>query len=138
MDFKKKLKIRFILAIVYIIVGITFAAFYYCKVTDNQFLHSFGIAFIALGIANIIKYKRITKDDESIHRREVAETDERNIAIAKKAQSSAFVFCTLTGAIAVIVLEVLGKTDYATIISLPFFALLTSYFVLYWIYQKRG
>ena len=61
-----------------------------------------------------------------------------NIAIAKKAQSSAFVFCTLTGAIAVIVLEVLGKTDYATIISLPFFALLTSYFVLYWIYQKRG
>lgn len=138
MDYKKKLKTRLYTAITYISSGIIFVALYGSKTTENQYLFSIGIALIIMGIARIIQYKKITKDEESIRCQRVAETDERNIAILNKAKSTAFgIYVFIAGSVA-IVLEVIGKTEYSFILALNVMALVFLYWISYWIYRKRS
>lgn len=138
MDFKKKLKTRLNVAIGYIIIGIIFAALFYSKIIENQYLLSLGIALIVMGIVRIIQYKKITKDEESIRRRRIAETDERNIAILHKAKSAAVgIYVTITAAAAVI-LEIIGKSELSVILASSVSTLVLLYLICYLIYQKRS
>lgn len=138
MDFKKKLKTRLYIAIVYIIIGVAFAVLYLCGMSENQYLLSLGIALIIMGILRIRQYMKITKDDESVRRREISETDERNIAILHKAKSSAFGLYTFITAAAAIVLEILGKSELATVLALNVGAIVGLYWICYWVYQKKS
>lgn len=138
MDYKQKLKTRLYTAITYISSGIIFIALYGSKTTENQYLFSLGIALVIMGIARIIKYKQITKDEESIRRQKVAETDERNIAILNKAKSTAFGLYIFGVATIVIVLEILEITKYTNILALSVCVLALLYWICYWIYQKRS
>lgn len=138
MDYKQKLKTRLCTAITYISSGIIFIALYGSKTTENQYLFSLGIALVIMGIARIIQYKRITKDEESIRRQKVAETDERNIAIIHKAKSTAFGLYVFGVASIVIVLEILEITKYTNILALSVCSLALLYWICYWLYQKRS
>lgn len=138
MNFKNKLKTRLYTAITYISSGIIFVSLYGSKTTENQYLFSLGIALVIMGIARIIQYKRITKDEESIRRQKVAETDERNIAIINKSKSTAFGLYVFGVASIVIVLEILGITKYTNILALSVCSLALLYWICYWIYQKKS
>ena len=91
-----------------------------------------------MGIVRIIQYKKITKDEESIRRRRIAETDERNITILHKAKSDAVgIYVTIT-ATAVVILEIIGRSELSTILASTVCALVLLYLICYWIYQKRS
>lgn len=135
MDFKKKLRIRLYMAIAYIITGIVFAALFFRS--TNEYMMTLGIALIIMGIFRIIRYMKITKDDDSVRLQKIAETDERNISIIHKAKSTAFGLYILITAMAVIVLEILGNSELSSILGLNVCIIVFLYWICYRIYQKK-
>ncbi len=138
MDFRKKLKIRLFVAIGYIILGLVMIFVFTLFDFPNNFLSSWGIALIVIGIAQIKKYFLITKNEESIKKRQIAESDERNISIANKAKSISFILYVVLASIAVIVLEFLNLTLFALLISGSVCLLVLIYWISYFIISKRS
>jgi uncharacterized membrane protein len=129
MEFKKKLQARLYIAVSYIVIGLLLIAADALNHFENQFFFSFGITLIVMGILRLLRYRKVTKDDASIHRQEVVETDERTLMMAEKARSWAFSYSILIAGIAVIVLSLLGKHDTAQ----PFAWYVCGQIGLYWI-----
>ena len=129
MEFKKKLKQRLYIAVSYIVIGLVLIIADALNHFGNHYFFSFGMTLTVLGILRLIRHRKITKDDASIHRQEVAETDERTLMMAEKARSWAFSYSIMIAGIAVIVLSLLGKHDAAQ----PFAWYVCAEVVLYWI-----
>ena len=105
--------------------------------TDNNFISSFGLAMTIIGIARIVNYRAITKDEETIRKRQIMETDERNISIMYKSKSTAFgIYAVILGA-AVIVLSFMGMHEAAKWIAYSECLLVTVYWISYFIYRKK-
>lgn len=137
MTFKKKLKFRLYTAITYLLAGIIMAALFLLRINKNEFIFTFGIVLATMGLLRLISYKKITKNDESVHQQEIAEKDERNIAIMHKAKSMAFGIYVFTAAIAVIIFQFLGKNDLCNIIAINMCAIVFLYWICYFIFQKN-
>lgn len=136
MDFAKKLKIRRYAAMAYIATGILLTILFAAKIIARQYALTLGVALIIIGVARMLDYIRITKNSESIRKRQIAESDERNIYIINKAKSTAFgVYATAT-ALIVIAAEMCGKSDLAETLALTICALMLLYWVFYWLYRK--
>ena len=129
MEFKKKLKQRFYIAVSYIVLGSILILAGILSQFDNYFTFSFGAALLVMGILRIFRYRKITKDEKSIRQREVAETDERFLMMNERAKSWAFSFSIMAGGITVIVLSLLGYHDLAQ----PFAWYICSMTLLYWV-----
>ena len=129
MEFKKKLKQRLYIAVSYIVIGLVLIAADALNHFENQFFFSFGITLIVMGVLRLIRHRKITKDDASIHIQEVAENDERTLMMNEKARSWAFSYSIMIAGIAVIVLSLLGKHDAAQ----PFAWYVCGQVALYWI-----
>lgn len=138
MDFRKKLKIRLFVAIGYIILGLAMIVVFNMIKTENNFLSSFGFALVVIGIVHIRNYIMITKNEETITKRQIAETDERNISIANRAKSVSFIIYVLLACVSVIVLELFNKTLLATILSATVCVLILIYWISYWIISKKS
>lgn len=138
MDFKKKLKIRLFVAISYVILGIAMIVVFNVIKTENSFFSSFGFALAIIGIARIRNYFLITKDEETITKRQIAENDERNISIANKAKSVAFLAYILVVCTSITILYALNKTQLAFILSGTVCFLLLVYWISYWIISKKS
>lgn len=138
MDFKRKLKIRLFTAISYTILGLSMIIIFNIIETENSFLSSFGFALIIIGIAKIRNYILITKDEETIKKCEITETDERNICIANKAKSVSFIVYVILACISVVILEILNKHHLATILSSTVCVLILIYWISYWIISKKS
>lgn len=138
MDFKKKLKIRLFLAIGYIILGLAMIVIFNIIKTENTFLSSFGLALTVVGIAKTRNYFLITKNEETLKKQQIAENDERNIAIANKAKSVSFVIYIIIVCSSVTVLYLLNHTALANILSASVCALVAIYWISYWIINKKS
>lgn len=135
MDFRKKLNVRLYTAICILCVGIIMVISSFFGADDM--VSSFGAMFVVIGVARIAQYRRITKDEDSLHRREVAETDERNVMLWTKARSLAFSVYVIACAVAVIVLFLLDMDLYAQIISYSLFAFIGIYWLCYFILSRK-
>ena len=138
MNFEKKLKIRLWIAIAYIILGVAMIAIFNIIKTENDFLSSFGFALTVIGIVHIRRYIMITKNEETIKKQQILETDERNISIASRAKSISFIVYVIFASISVIVLELFNKTELAMIFSVTVCFLILSYWISYWIINKKS
>ena len=130
MEFKKKLKQRLYIALSYIAIGIALIAADVLNHFENTFIFSFGVTMLVMGVIRLIRHRKITKDDASIRKQELSETDERIRMISERARSWAFSYSIIIAGIAVIVLSLLGKHDAA----LPFAWYVCGMVVLYWIF----
>ena len=138
MDYKKKLKSRLYIAITYIALGIMMIAGTFATKTDNDFISAFGFAMAIMGIVRIRNYFIITKNEETIRKQEIAETDERNLSIQSKAKSATFSIYTMLLGATVIVLSFLGLHEAAKWISYSVLLLLAIYWICYLVYQKKS
>ncbi len=137
MDFMKKMKMRFWLAIGYIAFGALL--FLICAFArENDFLSAFGFAFVVMGFARLRNYFMITKNEETIKKQRIAETDERNLAIASKAKNAAFGVYITAAAAAVIVLHLLNMINESKMIAYTVSALVFIYWAAYYIIKKRS
>ena len=130
MEFKKKMKQRLTIAVVYIAVGIVLALWAVLSKTENYFPSAFGFSLIVLGILRLIQYRKITGSQDTMRKQELTETDERNRMIFEKARSWAFSCSILIAGLFVIVLSLLGKHDTAQ----PFTWFVGIMVALYWIF----
>ncbi len=137
MEFKKKLKTRLYLAISYIILGAVMIAAGIITKTDNQFVSSFGLALVVMGIVRLKQYFRITKNEERIRKQEIAETDERNISIVHRARSITFSIYVLLACLVVIVLSFMQLHQAAMWISFSVFVLIAIYWITYFIVRRK-
>ena len=124
------MKQRLVIAISYILFGVALTVIASVTKTENYFLTPFGITMVIMGVLRIGQYRKITKNDDALRQRELAETDERNRMIAEKARSWAFSFSMLVAGLAVIVLSLLNCPDLAQ--PLAWFVCLMT--VLYWVF----
>ncbi len=138
MDFRKKLKIRLYFALSYIILGIAVVVTFNIFPTKNESLSTLGLAFIVIGVVRTRNYFLITKNEETITKREIAETDERNISISNKAKSVAFYVYLILACIAVILLELFEKSELATFVLATVCVLIVIYWISYWIINKTS
>ena len=138
MDFKKKLKARLYLAYGYLAIGVMLVLVSIVTKTENEFISSFGLLIAVMGLARIRNYLRITKNEETVRKREIAETDERNLSIQQKAKSAAFLVYTMLSGIAVIILSFLKMHEEAKWISYSVLLLVAIYWICYLVYQKKS
>ena len=138
MDYKEKLKQRLYIAIIYIALGVMMITGIFAIKTDNDFISSFGFAMIIMGIVRVRNYFLITKNEETIRKQEILETDERNIAIQNKAKSVTFSIYTLLLATAVIILSLFNMHEIAKWIAYAVLLLVVIYWISYWIIRKKS
>lgn len=137
MKFENKLKLRLYLAIGYIVLGVIMIILFNLRGAENSYLSSMGLALIVVGIVRIRNYIIITKDEQTVIKQKIAETDERNIAIADKAKSVSFMIYVFIGCVAVIVLEILNKTQWVLAVSGAVCLLIVIYWISYLIIRKN-
>ena len=113
MDFTKKMKQRLIIAISYIAVGFALILADTLKGFENGFFFSFGITLVVMGLLRLFRYRKITRDDQSLRKQEVEETDERTRMISERAKSWAFSLSITGAGVLVIVLNLLGHHEEA-------------------------
>ena len=136
MDYKKKLKTRLNTAIIMISVGIIFTVS--SIFADSEMASTFGAVFLVMGIARVVQYKRLLNDPEEMRRREIVETDERNVMLWTKARSLAFVIYIIAMGIAVIVLQLMEMSQAANIVSLCMMGFIVIYWICYFIIVKKN
>ena len=137
MEYRDKLKKRLNLGIAYIVIGILMIMISSVLDNVNPFISSYGLAVVVIGFARIRQYKRITKNDETIRKQEIAETDERNIALANKARSWAFFLYVMGASILVIILQFTPMRDTATLIAYTVCILVVLYWISYWVLRRK-
>ncbi len=137
MDFKEKLKKRLYLGIAYIVIGVIMIICYNLLDNVNTFISSFGFALIMCGIVRVRNYFIITKSEERIRRQQIAETDERNIAISNKAKSWAFGIYLMGACILVIALQFTNLDYLSTVIAFSICALVLLYWISYHIIKRK-
>jgi len=138
MTFREKLKKRLHIAIGYIVIGVTMIVLAAVLKLENEFLSSFGFALVVCGLVRVRNYRRITKSDETVRRQEIAETDERNIAIANRAKSWAFSLYVFLTCVLVIMLEIVNWVELATVLAGSVCALVLLYWGSYWVIRRRS
>ncbi len=137
MEFKKKLKIRLYLAIGYTLLGLAMIIVFNLFKNSNTLLSTFGLCFFVIGISRMIRYRRITKSEETIRKQEILESDERNIAISNKARGIAFISYIFIACIAIIILEFANQIQLVKVLSMTVCILVFVYWISYWILSKK-
>lgn len=82
-----------------------------------------------LGIARTVQYHRIWSSEDNIKKREIVETDERNVAIWTLARSMTFSIYLFLCGIAVIVLQLMNYSEAAQWVAY----ILTAFVGIYWL-----
>lgn len=129
MEFKKKMKQRLYIAVSYIALGLVLLAMAFTGKSDNYFFTGFGSALMVMGFLRLFHYRKVTRDDRSLRKQELAETDERYRMMAERARSWAFSFSIMAAGVLVIVLNLLGYQEEA----LPFAWFVCGMVALYWV-----
>ena len=137
MSFKKKLQTRLYVAIICIALGVVMIVIPFLMPLPDDFLSSFGVAMVVVGLARVRKYRMITKTEETVRKQEITETDERNLEIINRARSAAFSIYLLLLAVGVIVLSLFGLYEVSKWISFAVFLLVLIYWICYLVYRKK-
>ena len=137
MDYKKKLKQRLYIGIIYIALGVMLIVGVFSSKSNNDFISALGFAIAMVGVARIIQYLKITKNEDSIKKQKINETDERNLSIIQKAKSTTFSIYLLFSCTVVIITSLFDMPDVANWFGYSQFVLVIIYWIFYWIYQKK-
>ena len=129
MEFRKKMQQRRTVALSYLLLGAVLLVAAFAGKSDNYFFSSYGIALILMGILRLVRYKKIIRNDKTMRKQELAESDERYRMIAGKARSWAFSLSILAAGVLVIVLNLLGYHEEA----LPFAWFVCGMVAIYWV-----
>ena len=138
MDYKKKLKQRLHYGVICIVLGVIMIIGVTATKSENEYISAFGFAVAMVGVARIIQYLKITKNEDSIKKQKINETDERNLSIIQKAKSATFSIYLLISCSVVIVTALIDMPDVAKWIGYSQFVLVIIYWICYWVIRKKS
>ena len=137
MEFKKKIKQRICLSVIYLILGIVLCVLNYMDITTNKFVSTFGAALAVAGLAKIIQNARLMSSADKMQLRETAEKDERNIMLWEKARSLTFAVYIFVAAIAMVVCLLLELEFAGQIIAYNICGIVFVYWICYAIIKRK-
>ena len=123
------------LSIFWVVLGAVLVVCHLTKLIEDYWF-SMGIAFIIVGILQIIRHIRYKTDSKYRENRDVATHDERNKFIANKAWAWAGYFYVIIAAVGSIVCKVLGREDLMMFCSYSVCFIMVLYW-LSWLWLKR-
>ena len=123
------------LSIFWVVLGAVLVVCHLTKLIEDYWF-SMGIAFIIVGILQIIRHIRYKTDSEYRENRDVATHDERNKFIANKAWAWAGYFYVIIAAVGSIVCKVLGREDLMMFCSYSVCFIMVLYW-LSWLWLRR-
>ena len=106
--------------------------------SENEYISAFGFAVAMVGVARIIQYLKITKNEDSIKKQKINETDERNLSIIQRAKSATFSIYLLISSAVVIITALIDLPDVAKCLGYSQFVLVIIYWICYCIYRKKS
>ena len=137
MDYKKKLKLRLCIDLIWALVGVALILYWFLADSGNNFFLSWGTACLFIGVIRFIQYRETTGDEDTLRKKELAEKDERTRMIAERARSWCF-YLSITGAgIWVIVLNLMGRHEEATPFAWYVCGMLVLYLICFAIIRKK-
>ena len=125
----------FSLSIFWVVLGAVLVVCHLAKLIEDYWF-SMGIAFIVVGILQIIRHVRYNTNSEYRENRDVEINDERNKFIANKAWAWAGYFYVIIAAVGSIVCKVLGREDLMMFCSCSVCLIMVLYW-LSWLWLKR-
>ena len=131
MSFQKKIKTRLYLSIGYCVFGLALIVTAMFTNFQNHFIITYGLAMLCIGILRIVQIRKISRNEQSMRRQEVAESDERSRMLSERAKSWTFSFSIIAAGVIVIILSMLGYHDQA----LPFSLFVCAMIGIYWIFR---
>ena len=127
---------RIFLSIFWVLLGIGLCIAYFVTKLD-EYWNSLGIAFIAVGIVQIMRWGRYMLNPEYREKMEVESKDERNRYLATKAWAWAGYLFVLICAIACIVLHILVQNTLSLVTSSGVCLLILLYWVSYLVLKRK-
>ncbi len=127
---------RFVLFIVYIIVGVALFALNIARVLDD-FWGRFGGCLVIIGALRLVLTYRYYKDENYKERVDVHATDERNRFIRSKTWAWTGYLFILIASILSIVLRVMGQEMLSLAAAFSVCLMLVLYWVAYFIISKK-
>ena len=127
---------RALLSIVWIILGIGLVVASFLEAVD-EFWSGMGSAFIFVGILQLIRFIRYSKNDEYREKVDTEVNDERNRYITGKAWGWAGYLFVLISAVGCIIFRILGKNELSLLASGALCLLLVLYWVSYFILKRK-
>lgn len=127
---------RIIMSVIWIIIGIALIGLSFAKVVDD-FWGSMGSALLMIGVLQMLKFHRLSKNKEYREKMEIEMADERNHFIRNKAWAwTGYLFILIAG-IAVIVFKIIGQDLLSMAASVAVCFMLVLYWASYWVLNKK-
>lgn len=131
-----KTKGKLYFSVFWVLLGVVLIALGVAGVADN-FWSGMGGGMMGVGIAQLIRFRRVEKDPEYREKRQIQEGDERNLFIQGKAwQWTATVFIVTAG-IGVVVFRLIGQDLLSLAASCAVGYLVLLYWICWLILQKK-
>ena len=127
---------RSLVSVAWILLGIGLNAAVFAARLDD-FWSGLGTAFVFIGILQLFRWGKYTRNAEYREKVDVAAKDERNRFLAAKAWSWAGYLFVLIGAIACIVLRILKQDLLSLAVSAAVCLVMFLYWICYFILRRK-
>lgn len=127
---------RFVLGIVYIISGVLLSSLGFFSIVD-EWWQSFGIAFLIVGIVDIIRYLRYRSNADYKEKVDLISSDERNRFLAMKAWSWAGYLFVMIAGIGVIGFQIAGMKVWSIACSYCVCLIMILYWISYAVLKRK-
>ncbi len=127
---------RALISIVWIALGIGLVAASFFETVD-EFWNGMGSAFIVVGMLQLIRFVRYSKNPEYREKVETETNDERNRYISGRAWGWAGYLFVFISAIACIVFRILGHNEMSLLASGAVCLIITLYWISYFILKRK-
>lgn len=130
-------KKNLIFSVVWVILG---AVLFMCSYNNmiDQFWSGFGGGIFVVGILQLIKQVRYWRNEEYRKNFDINCTDERNQFVKRKAWASAACSYILIAAIGIVILKVLGKDLFISVIATSIGTLMILFWIFYLYYKAKN
>lgn len=131
-DFNK----RIYLQVFWIVIGAALALLGFWKIIDD-FWSSMGFAFMAVGVVQLIRFTRYSRNIEYKEKYETEVNDERNKFISCKAWAWSGYIYVIGGSVCTIIFRILKLNELSQFCAFSVCALMVLYWILYLILKNR-
>ena len=127
---------RFLLAIIYVVIGIVLMGFAIAGKLD-EFWSGMGSTLLVIGILRLVRAYRFNKNEAYREKLEVEASDERNHFIRNKAWAWAgYMFVIIMG-IAVIVFKIMGQETMSMAAARAVCLVITLFWISFYILKRK-
>lgn len=127
---------RMIMSVIWVLLGIALFGLSFAEKVDS-FWSGMGSGLLTVGILQLIRFYRFSKNEAYREKVEIAESDERNHFIRGKAWAWAGYLYILIAACSIIVFRVIGQEMLSTAASFSVCLVLVLYWISYMILRKK-